>query len=202
MSTATASTNFMTPEEYLAHEEHADFKSEYFQGQLFAMAGTTATHSLVNGRLTQHVLNVLGDRPCLVFTADTKVKIDSTGLYTYPDLTITCTAPLFDDAKRMVLTNPQVVFEILSPSTEGYDRGDKFRHYERIASLRAYVLISQWEHHVEVFWRKSAEEDWTYSRAEGLDGVINIPSMELALRLSEIYKGVELAPRPIRVYEE
>lgn len=195
-------SRLITEAEYLAQEEHADFKSEFFNGEVFAMSGASATHSAINARLIHELFNAIGDRGCQVFTSDTKVKTTATGLYTYPDLSVTCSSPEFDDSKRMVLLNPQLICEILSSSTEAYDRGGKFRHYETLQSLKAYVSVSQWEHQVEVFWRMTHADAWGYLRARGLDAQLTIPSMNLTLRLSEIYKGVELAPVPPSVLVE
>lgn len=196
MSTAKDMTHWISPEEYLAREERAEFKSEYFQGEVFAMSGATRAHSSISVRLGAEVLSALAERPCEVYSNDTKIRVRATGLYAYPDLSVSCDAPRFDDPKQMVLLNPQIIFEVLSESTELYDRNTKFDHYATIESLKAYVLISQWEPLLEVFWRDSGPNTpWGYIRARGLEAVAEIPSMNLRLRLGEIYRGVELTPR-------
>ncbi len=200
--TSAAKSRLITEAEYLALEEHADFKSEFFNGEVFAMSGASSTHSEITVRLGHELVNALDGRPCKVFGSDTKIKTSATGLYTYPDVSVTCSSPEFDDSKSMVLLNPQMICEVLSSSTEAYDRGTKFRHYESLQSLKAYVLLSQWEHQAEVFWRMSHTDAWGYLRARGLDAQLTIPSMNLTLRLAEIYKGIELAPVPPSVLVE
>ena len=202
MSALSTKSRLLTEAEYLAQEELAEFKSEFYKGEVFAMSGATATHSELGVRLGYELINALDDRPCKVYSSDTKIKISATGLYTYPDTSVTCDSPQFGDPKRMVLLNPQMVCEVLSNSTEAYDRGEKFTHYESLPSLKAYVLVSQWEHQVEVFWRTTHADAWNYLRARGIESQLTIPSMNLTLRLAEIYKGVELAPRPVRVLAE
>ena len=197
MSTATAL--FVTSDEYLERERSAATKSEYFNGAIYAMAGGSGTHSLLSVRMAALLVAALDDTPCLVFNSDMKVSISEAGLFTYPDASIACSEPRYFDSKRDVLLNPIVIVEVLSQATEAYDRGEKFRHYRTLESLRAYVLVSQWSHHVEVYSREAGQSHWSYSDATGLDAVVSIPTINVTLSLAEIYKKIELSPRPLYV---
>ena len=146
---------FLTPQEYLAQERRAELKSEYYRGEVFAMAGATFEHTLIKDNFAREAGNQMKGRPCVVLTSDMRVKVDPTGLYTYPDAAIVCDGPRFEDNVFDTLLNPQVVMEVLSDSTEKYDRGAKFRHYRQIASLKEYLLVAQDRPLVERYTRNS-----------------------------------------------
>ena len=133
----------LTPQEYLARERRATEKSEYYRGEIFAMAGASFEHSLIKDNLARESGNQLKDKPCRVITSDLRIKVNATGLYTYPDAVIVCDEPKFEDAQVDTLLNPRVIVEVLSDSTEKYDRGGKFAHYRQIPSLQEYVLVAQ-----------------------------------------------------------
>ena len=134
----SAATKRITSEEYLARERLATEKSEFFDGEVFAMTGGSAVHSLLAVNLSRELGNVLSKGPCRVFNSDMRVRT-GTGLYTYPDVSVVCDVPEFeDDSSKDVLINPKVICEVLSPSTEAYDRGKKFEHYRTIASVMEY----------------------------------------------------------------
>ena len=141
----------LTPEEYLEIERKAEYKSEYFNGEMFAMAGGAPNHHRLAFRMNGLLFKLLDGRDCEAFTSDAKVRTHPRGLYTYPDLTVVCGKATFAADQRDVLTNPKVIFELLSPSTEAHDRGLKFQQYKLIDSLQEYVLISQFEPLVESF---------------------------------------------------
>src|SRR3954469_18701066 len=122
----------LTPAEYLAIERKAEFKSEYLNGEMFAMAGASPAHNSVKENLIVRLGGRLWGGPCRSYSSDQRVKVSATGLYTYPDIVIVCGTPEFDDADRDTLVNPRAIIEVLSDSTAGYDRGPKFRHYQRI----------------------------------------------------------------------
>jgi len=147
-----------TPDEYLAIEREADFKSEYLSGEMFAMAGASERHDLIAGNLIAEVRTQLKGRPCRTYPSDMKVETGPVGLYSYPDVTVACGQPLFHDDRRDVLLNPTVLFEVLSPSTEAFDRGAKFAHYRRIESLTDYVIVSTSEHRVEHYIKQSGNQ--------------------------------------------
>ena len=183
-----------SPEDYLAQERDAEQKSEYLNGFITAMAGTSFEHGLLEANLIREIGMQLKDGPCDVVTSNVRVLVNSTGLYTYPDVTIVCGRPNFLDQKFDTLVNPTVVIEILSPSTEAYERGAKFAHYRRIESLREYVLVSQSHMLVERFTKQG--DDWLLTASEGPDGVLELKSVGCKVLLSEIYRKVVFSESP------
>ncbi len=179
-------------EEYLALERQAEYKSEYFRGEIFAMVGATRQHNLIVGNLVKRLGLQLDDRSCEVYPNDMRVKVSPTGLYTYPDVTVVCDEPQFEDEQIDTLLNPMVLIEVLSKSTETYDRGKKFGHYRRIDSLQEYVLVAQQEPHVEHFARQ-VDGGWLLTEATGLDASIALPAIDCQLRLADVYHKVDFA---------
>jgi Uma2 family endonuclease len=185
---------YITPEEYLALERQAEVKSEYFGGEMFLMAGATEAHNLVVANLVGEFRNQFKNRPCKVYPADMRVKIPMTGLYTYPDVTAICGEPEFEDDHRDTLLNPTVIIEVLSDSTEAYDRGKKFEHYRGIISLSDYLLVAQDRPEVEHFSRQQ-NDIWLFHANAGIHAVVEITSVQCRLELAEIYDKVQfLAP--------
>ena len=177
----------LTPDEYLAIEREAEYKSEYFNGEIFAMAGGTGDHSNLAADLIVCIGRRLAGRRCRVYTSDLKVRSGPNDLYTYPDVTVVCGKPVYSDTHKDVLTNPRVIFEVLSDSTEARDRGFKFRQYKQIDSLEEYVLVSQTEPFVERYSRSEGGE-WTgYGEAKGPDAILVLTSLGIEIPLSEIY---------------
>jgi Uma2 family endonuclease len=189
----TAPIHRFSPEEYVALENSSDVKYEYFEGEVFAMAGGTPRHSLIASNLIREFGNALLERGCAVFTSDLKVKVEATGLYTHPDVTIVCGPPQFVDPKSECLTNPTVIIEVLSPSTEAYDRGAKFEQYRAIPSLTAYLLVAKDRPRVEQFIRKT-DTDWDYHITHGIDSVLEVPPLNVRVALERIFAGVTLLP--------
>lgn len=179
-----------TPEEYLALERKAEYKSEYFAGEIFAMSGASERHNLIAGNVFAALHAQFRNRPCRVYASDMRVKVNLTGLYTYPDVVALCGEPRFDDEQRDTLLNPTVVIEVLSPSTEAYDRGDKFEHYRKLASLTEYVLISQEKIHVEHYIRQP-DNQWLLSEASSPQDTIGLPSIDCTLVLAEVYDKID-----------
>lgn len=180
-------SDWISPEEYLEIERAAESKSEYFNGEMFLMSGASREHSAIAVEVTAIVRNQLRGKPCRPFSNDTRVKIPNRN-YCYPDLTIVCD-PEWQDDEFDTLLNPIIIFEILSPSNEAWDRGGKFREYQRISSLREYVLISQDKPLVEIYSRR--EGGWLLRSVEGRDQSIPLESLEnLALPLHEVYESV------------
>lgn len=184
----------ITPAEYLARERAADTRSEYHAGHVYALAGAGRNHVRITVNLVLAVQGRLRGGPCEAFTGDLRVRVSETGLYTYPDLSVVCGGPRFEDAQADVLLNPTLVVEVLSPTTQGYDRGTKFGHYRRLPTLREYVLVVQDAPHVERFTRDA--DAWVLSEARGLDAVLELPSIGCALPLAELYERVEFPPEP------
>lgn len=180
-----------TPAEYLALERQATYRSEFFNGEIFAMAGGTPRHSLVKANLVVSLGLPLRGQPCTLYDSDLRVLVDQTGLYTYPDASIVCGELEYSDEHRDVIVNPTVLFEVLSDSTEACDRGQKFGHYRRIESLREYVLVSQKEAVVERFQRNH-DNTWTLTESRGLDATLTLNSAGITIPLSEIYDKVDL----------
>lgn len=177
-----------TPQEYLAWEQEQGSKHEYLDGDIFAMAGATAEHNQIVTNVLGELRAALRDKPCRVFASDMRLKIPETGLYTYPDASVVCGQPVYEDDKRLTLMNPTVIVEVLSESTESYDRGKKFRHYRSIPSLRDYLLVAQdgvWvEHYV-----RTADEGWIlHDTLPG--GTLSLASCGIELRADEFYLKV------------
>ena len=179
-----------TAEQYLTLECKADFKSEYFDGFITAMAGASPEQNLIAVNLSGEIRSQLKNRPCRVFASDMRVLISRTGLYTYPDVLVVCGELLFQDDKRDTLLNPTMIVEVLSPSTESYDRGDKFAHYRRLPTLREYVLVAQDKARVERFTRQG--DDWLLTDLIDMNSTLRLASIGCELPLSEIYAKVEL----------
>jgi Uma2 family endonuclease len=153
----------MSYAEYLAFEREAQRKHEYINGDVYAMAGGSPEHARLAIRLAAQLLQSLADRPCEVFSSDLRVRIMSTGRSTYPDVTVVCGRLVRAPDDEQAVVNPILVAEILSDGTENQDRGDKWRHYQRIESLQTYVLVSQAEPLIEVFRR--VDDAWRYQTA-------------------------------------
>jgi Uma2 family endonuclease len=187
---STAEKILLTPQEYLAKERLADLRSEFYRGEMFAMAGASREHTRIKDNLARHAGSQLEGGPCEVYTSDPRVKISATGLYTYPDLTIVCDEPQFEDAKFDTLLNPRVVMEVLSDSTEKYDRGAKFGHYRQLPSVQEYVLVSQDQPLVERFVRQE-DGTWTLRDFRGLDQTFEFVTVPVQIPLADIYRGVK-----------
>jgi Uma2 family endonuclease len=186
-----------TPAEYYALEHEADYKSDYYDGEIFDMSGGTGTHSLISMNITGELRERLKGRSCTPYESNLRVKVEATGLRTYPDASVYCEAVRYDseDPRNTTALNPTVVFEVLSPSTEAYDRGFKAEHYEQIVTLRAYLFVAQDRPHVEMHDRPP-NGTWSIHRAVGLEASIRIEAIGVDLPLAEIYARVEFPPAP------
>ncbi len=179
-----------SPDEYLALERKADFRSEYHDGFITAMAGTSREHSLITLNFGREISSQLKERPCEAYLIDMRVHIDRTGLYTYPDVVVVCGEPQFEDDEVDTLLNPTAIVEVLSPTTEAYDRGKKFLHYRRLPTLREYVLVSQDKVLVERFTRQG--DDWVLTELNQIDDSLRLDSIDCEVPLREIYAKVKL----------
>ncbi len=175
-----------TPDEYLKLERAAEFKSQYFNGEIFAMSGATRQHCRVTTNLVSRMEQQLRDTPCEVLNSDMRVKVSPTGLYTYPDLSVVCGEPQFEDKVTDTLLNPKAIIEVLSDSTEAYDRGKKFGHYRQIASLMEYVLVSQTEPLMERYMRQT-DGSWRLSVHKGMESECEFESIPCRLKLADVY---------------
>lgn len=178
-----------TPEEYLALERQAEHRSEYYASEIFAMSGASEAHNLIAGNIFASLHTQLRGRPCRVYMSDMRVKVSPTGLYTYPDVVVVCGERQFDDVQHDTLLNPNVIIEVLSPSTEAYDRGNKAAQYRQLPSLSEHLLVSQEQMHVEQYIRQ-ADGQWLFFEASGKDARIHLPSINAVLALAEIYDNV------------
>ena len=180
---------FVSPEAYLAYERQANHKSEYVNGTIVAMVGASEKHNLIVWNLLGILYNQMRGRSCKAYGNDMRVKVEETGLYTYPDVVAICGEARFEDEQQDTLVNPGVLIEVLSPSTEACDRGAKFAHYRSIETLREYVLIAQDTSRVELYERQ-ADNRWLLTDARHVRDVIQLPSIDCILRLSEVYERV------------
>jgi len=187
----------LTEAEYLQIERAAEFKSEFFEGEMFAMAGGTPKHSLISTNLAAEFRNRLKDQACVAYNADLRIKVEATGLLTYPDVSVICGPLKFAEGTDDTAVNPTVLVEVLSDSTEAYDRGKKFEHSRRIPTLREYLLVSQREPRIEQFIRQP-DGRWLLTEAEGLETVLELPSLRISIPLREVFAKVTFVPVPIR----
>ena len=189
MSSIAART-YLTSEEYIAAERKAMLKSEYLSGEIVAMSGASDAHNLITMNTANQLYNQLTERGCRVYVSDMRVGIGAGVSYFYPDVTVVCDKSRFEDDVFDTLTNPQVIVEVLSTSTESYDRGEKFARYRQLESLQEYILISQDQVQVEHYLRQGKQ--WILSEFSALEDVLPLASIDAELSLNHIYRFVEL----------
>jgi len=180
--------------DYLAFERASETKHEFFGGDVFAMAGGSPAHSSIASNFIREAGNALKERPCVVYTSDLRVKVKPTGLYTYPDVTIVCGQQEFDDVQGDTLVNPTILVEVLSKSTAAYDRGTKSKHYRKIDSLRALIVIEQDSPSIEAI-RLQPDGNWVLSDATEVNESIAIEPLGISIPPAEIYRNVKF-PEP------
>ena len=180
---------FMTATEYLDFERNSLEKHEFYKGEIYAMAGAKEKHNLIVSNLISMIHSQFKKRPCVVYPSDMRVVIDQYNHYAYPDITIVCGDRKFLDSKSDSLLNPSAIIEVLSESTETYDRGKKFEAYRNITTLREYMLVSTDHKKIELF-TKSPDDKWVLSES-GKEDTITLPTLNLTLTLSDIYDKVE-----------
>jgi Uma2 family endonuclease len=180
-----------TPEEYLARERDAQERSEYFNGQIYALAGASRRHNLITLNLGAELRAQLRGRPCEAYVSDMRVKVGRTGAYTYPDVVALCGEPRFEGGELETLVNPSMIIEVVSPSTEAHDRGEKFAHYRRLDSLVEYVLVAQDRVRVERYVRRG--DVWEFSEIDDLDGTLFLQSIDCRVGLRSLYDRVDVS---------
>lgn len=181
---------YFTPEDYLYLERQSEIRHEYLDGHVYAMAGESPNHNIICFNLSVVVGSQLRNKPCRGFSPNMKVRTDPGDLFSYPDLTVVCGEPVYHDKRGDVLLNPTVVFEVLSPSTEKYDRGEKFiRYKENISSLENYVLVSQSEAKIELD-TKQVNGEWNKTEVSGLKNELHIASIDCRIPLEEVYLNI------------
>ena len=168
---STIPKTFLTPEQYLEIESKAEFRSEYYLGEMFAMAGATRIHNLIAANIPQYLGQQLEKTPCERYQSDMRVRVGATGLYAYPDVVVACSPQFVGSQQQQTLLNPVVIVEVLSSSTEAYDRGLKFKHFRTFESLQAYLLVASESVDVELRARQ-ADGQWTIALADRLEDVI------------------------------
>lgn len=183
-----ALSKFMTADEYLRFERQSEIKHEYDNGEIFAMSGASTNHNVIMMSVGSNLYVQLRERPRIVYPSDMRVKTRSKIHYTYPDVSVVCEKPQFEDNTFDTLLNPTVIIEVLSPSTENYDRGKKFQSYRTIPSLQEYLLIAQDRFHIEHFVREG--ERWIFTDASTLDAVLTLGSIGCTLALRDVYEKV------------
>ncbi len=177
-----------TVEDYLTLERSASYKSEYRDGQIYAMTGASRKHNLVSGNIYRELSLQLKKRTCEAYINDMRVKAAEVSSYHYPDVAVVCGTPQFEDAQVDTLLNPTVLIEVLSPFTEAYDRGSKFALYRKIASLREYLLVAQDQPNIERYVRQ--DDVWILSEVTGIEAFISLDSIDCMLSLREVYDKV------------
>ena len=192
---STQAKSFITPEQYLEVERKAEYKSEYFQGEMSAMAGAKEVHHVLDLNVAAELRQQFRSRPCRAYSNDMRVRVASTGLYTYPDVIGVCGERQFLDDQTDTLLNPSVIVEVLSPSTEAYDRGRKFEYYQSIESLREYLLVSSDRMHVDLYTRQS-DDRWLLTSANRPEDSLDLASVDCRLTVAQIYEDVDLSPQP------
>ncbi len=180
---------FLTPEQYLTHERQAEFRSEYWHGQLFAMTGASRYHNRIAGNLSTTLHNGLRHTACRPYQADMRVHIPATGLCTYPDVLVTCGTEQFLDTEADTLLNPVLVIEVLSEATKNYDLGGKFENYRSIPSFREYLTVEQDRIGIS-HWTRQEDGLWLLREWRDPLGAIQLVSVPLMLRIADIYDNV------------
>lgn len=180
---------YTTPEEYLALERSSEYKSEYLNGEIFAMTGASRKHNLIATNIVVSLGNQLKGGPCEVYVSEMRVKVNAVGLYTYADLAIVCGEPQLEDKYFDTLLNPTVLIEILSKSTEGYDRIAKSDYYRRLTSLAEYLFIAREEYRVEQYTRQP-DDHWLLTETHSLKGVVDLQSIKCSLALRDVYQKI------------
>ena len=188
MTTHTVTS--VTPEEYLAAERLSETRSEYLDGGVYPMTGGTANHIRIVANITTQLNTQLDGRTCDVFPTDMKVRLPGSRKFFYPDVVVVCGELQYHDKRKDIITNPDLVVEVLSPSTEAFDRGAKFEAYRTIKSLKEYLLVAQGKPLIEQYVR-NGDGRWTYTEAAGLESTLTLPSVECTLNLGAVYKRVE-----------
>lgn len=188
---------YCSPAQYLERERAAEFRHEYLRGEIFQMAGTSYPHVIITANLVRRLGNALDGSPCRAVPTDLRVLVSSTGLYTYPDVVIVCGTPEFEDGKFDTLLNPTVIIEVLSPSTQNYDRDAKFGHYRQIPSFKEYILVSQDRVSLEQFVRQP-DAPWLMTPLETMGDQLKFASIPATLNLTDIYDGMTFPESPSR----
>lgn len=181
---------YFTEDEYLALERETDYRSEYYRGEIFAMAGASNEHNLIVNNLNFHLFTHLRGRGCRMYTFEMRLRINATRLYTYPDGMIVCGKSLYADEHVDTIVNPLILIEVLSDSTESYDKGKKFDHYRQVPTVQEYILISQDIPQIERRVRVS-DTEWRLQVYDGLEAVLPLEAIDTSITLAQVYLDIE-----------
>jgi Uma2 family endonuclease len=181
---------YLTPEEYLAMEETAEYKSEYYRGEIFAFAGGSANHNRISGNIYSKFITSLAEGKCEPYISDMKVWIKEKELFAYPDIIVVCGEPEFYPDRDDTIMNPLVIIEVLSDSTKNYDRIEKFEFYRTLPTFQEYILVDQYKIHIEHFYQESKGK-WIFTEYNHIDDVLNFEKIDLKMSLKDIYYRVE-----------
>ncbi|MGA3015623.1 MAG: Uma2 family endonuclease [Bryobacteraceae bacterium] len=190
---STLPKSYLTPEQYLEIERKAEFKSEYYQGEMFAMSGARFAHIQIVANAMRELGQQLRGRPCQPLSNDMRVRVTATGLYTYPDVVVVCGEPRFLDDTFDTLLNPTVIIEVLSESTEAYDRGQKFEQYRSLESLAEYMMISSQRVSVERYTRQP-DGSWNFTAKASPEDSLDLKSVGCHLLLADLYEKIDFSP--------
>ncbi len=185
-------SNYYTPEEYLALEEQAEYKSEYHDGEIIPMTGGTTNHNEIAGNLYATLKFRLRKKPYKVYIGDVRLWIPRHRVYTYPDVMVIKDEPIYADKGTTTVTNPLLIIEVLSKSTQNYDQGEKFNYYRSIPEMQEYILVSQNNFNV-MQYSKTKDNKWLLSEYEAEEAVIEFSSIDFKIELTEIYTGVDFS---------
>lgn len=191
---ATSALPFITEEQYLKLERESELRHEYLHGEIFAMSGGTSNHNLISLDLSTEFNNRLRGTPCNTYGSDMRIRVAATRFNAYPDLSVVCGPQQFLDDTKDCILNPILLGEVLSKSSRNNDRGEKFRQYQQLPTLRTYLLVEQDEMLVEVYVR-TGRDSWNYRVIHGADGILDIEHPALEIPLSAIYQRVEFPPK-------
>ena len=186
---------YYTPEEYFALEEVAEYKSEYYNGRIYAMAGGSLNHARLTNNLVTLFNTAFFEKPCEVFNSDVKVAVQADNFYAYPDISVVCGEPELLLSRNDTITNPILIVEVLSRSTRNYDRGDKFMFYRALPSLQTYLLVHQDRITVEHY--QKMDNSWNFKVYTELTDVIILPALQMELSLARLYNKVNLAAKKV-----
>lgn len=178
------------PEEYLALEERAEYKSEYIDGEIAPMTGGSINHNRIAGNVYGLLYNALSSTECEALGSDMRVWLPEYNVFTYPVITVICDDPIFYPGRTDTITNPVLIVEVLSPSTEDYDRGTKFQRYRSLPTLNDYILIHQSDARIEHYGRMK-EGGWLLTETKGMEAALTLPAFEIKLPLAQIYERVD-----------
>jgi Uma2 family endonuclease len=186
--------NHYSPEEYLTLEEKAETKHEYHNGKIIEMAGATINHNRISGNIYAYLNFFLRDKESEVFVSDVKVYIPEYNVYTYPDVMMVADKPIYQEKSKTTILNPLVIIEVLSLSTQDYDRGQKFKYYRSVESLQEYILIDQYESSIEQF-AKNPQQKWVLTEYKNQEETLKLESLSWQIPLKNIYKRVDLSEK-------